>query len=125
MISDSDFTVEIGAGVPLRAGDDWDVVIPLEAAFGEPFTWPSGASARLHLRDKPSAASPLLALSTAESELVLEAGGLRLTATAAQTAALPAAPLVFDVEVTVAGKRDTFIAGKIFVGQKITRGATL
>lgn len=122
MTSPSSYTIIIGEGVKYRAGDDWNIVIPLEDETGGPLAWPVGATARMHLRSRPADPAVLLSLGSSAGQLVLEPGALRIVVDDLVTAAVPVGVHVFDVEITVAGVRDTFIDGSFMVAQKITRG---
>ena len=114
------FTVEIAGQ---RAGADWDIQIPITDEADAPLVWPAGASFRIHVREKLSSTVVLMALTSAASEIIATDGELRLVVASAKTALLPAGRLVFDVEMTVGGKKEIDIGGTIEVLTPVTRGA--
>jgi hypothetical protein len=84
----------------------------------------TGYTARMHVRRRITDANFIVALTTANSAIILggAAGTITLSLDAAATAALPAGPWVYDLEViNPSGVVERLLKGTFLVDPEVTR----
>jgi hypothetical protein len=109
-----DITIEQGSGFALP--------LIYEAPEGSPVNF-TGATARMHVREKYSSVEKLIELTTANGRITLGANGsITLSLTAAETAALTFSRGVYDLEIVPAsGQPYKIIKGNVFLKREVTR----
>lgn len=104
-------------------GATFDRTVTWKDADGSPVDV-SGFTARMHVRRSAQNPQTQAELASDDGSIVLggAAGTVQLILTAAQTAALPAAPLVYDLELTApSGTVTRLIEGRFNIKANVTR----
>lgn len=102
-------------------GKTWTIVVTVKDGGGNLIDF-TGYSARWQVRSEASSSTPVLSL-TNGSGITLGANGvITLTASAAQTAAIPASGYVHEIELTdPSGAKPPFLAGSLKVVAEVVR----
>lgn len=108
--------------IEIEQGATWSRTITVEDPAGTPIDL-TGYSARMQVRSSYDAETPLLSISSADGgvEITPLTGTLELSATAAQTAAMPAGIHVYDLELVIGGTVDRLLSGRARVYPEVTR----
>lgn len=108
--------------IEIEQGATWSRTITVEDPDGTPIDL-TGYSARMQVRSSYDAQTALLSLSSPSGGISIDplTGTLALTATAAQTAAMPAGIHVYDLELVIGTAVDRLLAGRARVSPEATR----
>jgi hypothetical protein len=109
-----DITIDQGAGFEL---------LIVFTADGEPVDF-TGASARMHAREKVSSTETLFELTSDDDDITLGglAGTVKLTMPAADTAELTFSKGVYDLEIAPAGREPyRLLEGSVYLSREVTR----
>lgn len=108
--------------IEIEQGATWSRTITVEDPNGTPIDL-TGYSARMQVRTAYDASPPVLSLSSPDAGISIDplTGTLALTASATQTAAMPAGIHVYDLELVIGTTVDRLVAGRARVYPEATR----
>lgn len=108
--------------IEIEQGATWLRTITVEDPNGEPINL-TGYSARMQVRIGYDATSAILTLTSPDGGISIDplTGTLSLTASATQTAAMPAGIHVYDLELVIGTTVDRLVAGRARVYPEATR----